>query len=80
MVRQVYHSAALNGNRAQPGNSEHGADVYFKGSCVRMERLQSILSRLATRENLWALAFCLMLIALVILTADTSPQWIYQGF
>ncbi len=45
-----------------------------------MERLQSLLSRLATRENLWALAFCLMLIALVVLTADTSPQWIYQGF
>jgi hypothetical protein len=45
-----------------------------------MARLKSILSRLATRENLWALALCLMLIALVIFTADTSPQWIYQGF
>jgi hypothetical protein len=45
-----------------------------------MARLQSILSRLATRENLWALALCLMLIALVIFTADASPQWIYQGF
>ncbi len=45
-----------------------------------MSRLRSILSRLATRENLWALVLCLMLIALVIFTADTSPQWIYQGF
>jgi hypothetical protein len=45
-----------------------------------MSRLKSIWSRLATRENLWALALCLMLIALVIFTADTSPQWIYQGF
>jgi hypothetical protein len=45
-----------------------------------MARLQSILARLATRENLWALALCLMLIAFVIFTADSSPQWIYQGF
>jgi hypothetical protein len=45
-----------------------------------MAHLQSILARLATRENLWALALCLMLIALVVFTADSSPQWIYQGF
>ncbi len=45
-----------------------------------MVRLRSILSRLMTRENLWALLLCLMLIALVIFTADNSPQWIYQGF
>jgi len=45
-----------------------------------MARLLSILSRLMTRENLWALLLCLMLIALVIFTADNSPQWIYQGF
>ena len=38
------------------------------------------LSRVATRENLLALAVCLILIALVIATADSSPQWIYQGF
>ncbi len=45
-----------------------------------MARLRSFLSRLITRENLWALVLCLMLIALVIFTADNSPQWIYQGF
>ena len=45
-----------------------------------MDGLRSFFSRLATRENLWALALCLMLIALVNFTADTSPQWIYQGF
>jgi len=33
-----------------------------------------------SRENLYALAFCLILIAILILTADQSPQWIYQGF
>ncbi len=45
-----------------------------------MSLLRSILNRVFTRENLWALALCLILVALVIATADTSPQWIYQGF
>ena len=35
---------------------------------------------LFTRENLWALIFCLILIALVILTASSAPIWIYQGY
>jgi lipopolysaccharide/colanic/teichoic acid biosynthesis glycosyltransferase len=42
-----------------------------------MKRLSQILF---TRENLLALLLCLILIALVIFTADTSPTWIYQGF
>ncbi len=33
-----------------------------------------------TRENMLALLLALILIALVIFTADTSPTWIYQGF
>lgn len=33
-----------------------------------------------TRENAAALGLCLLLILLVIVTADTSPTWIYQGF
>jgi len=37
-------------------------------------------SRLLSRENLWALALCLVIIALVIFTADSTPLWIYQGF
>ncbi len=36
--------------------------------------------RLFTRENLWALLFALILVALVILTASSAPIWIYQGF
>jgi hypothetical protein len=36
--------------------------------------------RLITRENLWALLFCLILVALVVLTASSAPTWIYQGF
>jgi hypothetical protein len=33
-----------------------------------------------TRENYLALMLALILIALVIFTADTTPTWIYQGF
>ena len=36
--------------------------------------------RLFTRENLWAVLFCLLLVALAILTAGNAPIWIYQGF
>jgi hypothetical protein len=32
------------------------------------------------RENLIALALCLLLILLLIVTADSAPQWIYQAF
>lgn len=42
-----------------------------------MKKLAQIL---CTRENLLAVLLCLILIALVIFTADTSPTWIYQGF
>lgn len=33
-----------------------------------------------TRENLFAAGLCLIAIALLIVTSDSSPQWIYQGF
>jgi len=36
--------------------------------------------RLFTRENLLALALCLIVILLIIVTTDAAPQWIYQGF
>ncbi len=42
-----------------------------------MKKLSQIL---LTRENLLAILLFLILIALVIFTADTSPTWIYQGF
>jgi hypothetical protein len=42
--------------------------------------IQNWLDRILTRENLYALLFCLILIALVILSSDQAPQWIYQGF
>jgi hypothetical protein len=39
-----------------------------------------MFKRLLSRENVWALLLCLILVCLVITTAGTSPQWIYQGF
>jgi hypothetical protein len=42
--------------------------------------MKKIAQRIFTRENLLAVLLCLILIALVIFTADTSPTWIYQGF
>ncbi len=40
----------------------------------------SLMRRWLTRENLTALALCLIVILLIVVTSDTSPQWIYQGF
>jgi uncharacterized membrane protein len=40
----------------------------------------SLRHKIFTRENLFAIALCLIVIALVIATTNTAPQWIYQGF
>ena len=42
--------------------------------------MQKLLRQIFSRENLYALILCLMLIAIIILTASQAPQWIYQGF
>lgn len=39
-----------------------------------------LLKKIFSRENRLALLVCLALIALVVLTAELSPAWIYQGF
>jgi len=38
------------------------------------------LARFFSREDLIALLLCLLLIALVIMSAERAPEWIYQGF
>lgn len=38
------------------------------------------MRRLFSRENIAALCLCLLVIALLIATTDSAPQWIYQGF
>jgi len=39
-----------------------------------------MLRRLFSRENLYALLLCLILIAILVMTANQAPLWIYQGF
>lgn len=39
-----------------------------------------ILGRIFSRENLFALLLCAILVLVIIATTDTAPQWIYQGF
>lgn len=36
--------------------------------------------KIFSRENLYALLLCLILILIVVLTVDQAPLWIYQGF
>jgi len=42
--------------------------------------MKRIVKSIFSRENLFALLLCLLLLAIIILTADQAPQWIYQGF
>lgn len=39
-----------------------------------------MMRKLFTSENIYALLLCLLVILILIVTADQSPQWIYQGF
>lgn len=38
------------------------------------------MRHLFTKENAFALGLCLIVIFLVIMTSDSTPQFIYQGF
>lgn len=38
------------------------------------------LMRLLNRENAFAVCLCLIVIAFIIATTDSVPQWIYQSF
>ncbi|MGD0573998.1 MAG: hypothetical protein ABSB61_01315 [Anaerolineales bacterium] len=42
--------------------------------------MRRLIATIFTLENLLAIVFCLILIALVILTSGSGPRWIYQGF
>jgi len=42
--------------------------------------VQRLVRRLFSRENLFALLLCAILVLVIIVTADSAPQWIYQGF
>ncbi len=38
------------------------------------------MRRLLNRENVFALALAMLLILMLIVTTDSAPTWIYQGF
>jgi hypothetical protein len=42
--------------------------------------VKGVLMSFRQRENLYAVIVFLILVALLIFTVDSSPQWIYQGF
>ena len=39
-----------------------------------------MLKRIFSRENVFAFLLCVIVLLVIVITADTSPQWIYQGF
>ena len=39
-----------------------------------------MLNKLFNRENLLVLGLCALVILLIIVSTDSAPQWIYQGF
>jgi hypothetical protein len=41
---------------------------------------ENMLRKVFTPENIFAFLLCMLVILLIIVTADQSPQWIYQGF
>lgn len=47
---------------------------------MEVVRRSTLMRRLLSRENLYALALCLIVLLLIIVTTDSAPQWIYQGF
>jgi hypothetical protein len=40
----------------------------------------SFVLRIFSPENIWAFTLFIIVVALIILTTDDSPNWIYQGF
>ncbi len=44
------------------------------------ENVVKIIRWVFSPENVCALVLCLIILAVVIFTADTTPLWIYQGF
>ena len=39
-----------------------------------------MLRKIFSKMNLTALLLCMLILALIIVTADTSPTWVYGGF
>jgi hypothetical protein len=41
---------------------------------------KTVIRKVFSRENMFALLLCMIILLTIIVTADASPQWIYQGF
>jgi hypothetical protein len=39
-----------------------------------------MFQRIFSRQNLYALVLCLVVLTVIIMTTDSAPLWIYQGF
>ncbi|MDX1377871.1 MAG: hypothetical protein R3307_03405 [Anaerolineales bacterium] len=42
--------------------------------------MRNALKKIISPENIWAFMLFLIVVALIIITTDDSPNWIYQGF
>jgi len=40
----------------------------------------NLFKKINSRENRWVLALFLIMVLVIILTAESTPLWIYQGF
>ncbi len=47
---------------------------------LKVKATPRLLRAVFSRENICAVVLCLVLIAILIMTASQAPQWIYQGF
>jgi len=47
---------------------------------MRLPAVAGLWRRIWSRQNRWALVLCLVIILVIIFTADSSHLWIYQGF
>lgn len=47
---------------------------------ICFEVSKKMLRKIFSRENLIALVLSILILLVIILSADTEPQWIYQGF
>ncbi|MBN1680009.1 MAG: hypothetical protein JW966_06930 [Anaerolineae bacterium] len=45
-----------------------------------MNIVKSVLRVLFSRENVYALLICMIIMLVIIVTTGATPQWIYQGF
>lgn len=68
-MRHALSSSNHKGHQGHEGNKKD-LFVYFV----------SLVVKLFSPENIWAIILFLIAAALIVLTTDDSPNWIYQGF